>query len=280
MDDQPDAGNSFEVGWHAPLRLALGLEYRRDTYEIRPGEEASYVWGPYRVLDGPAAGTVPTIGSQGFAGIQPGDAGDYSRHNVAAYVEADTDVTERLLVSLAGRWEDYSDFGSTTNGKLALRYQLGGGVALRASASTGFHAPALAQQYFSSTSSRTLNNAVTGLPEYVLVRTAPVDSVEARALGARDLDPEKATNLTAGLTWGIAGLTASLDVYRIDIDDRIFLSTTSSTARAPRRSATTWPRWVRRASPACATSATPPTRAPPVWTRPRATCGNGRAATA
>lgn len=219
-----DAGNSFEVGWHAPLRLALGLEYRRDTYEIRPGEEASYAWGPYRVLDGPAAGTVPTIGSQGFAGIQPGDAGDYSRHNVAAYVEADTDVTDRLLVSLAGRWEDYSDFGSTTNGKLALRYQLGGGVALRASASTGFHAPALAQQYFSSTSSRTLNNAVTGLPEYVLVRTAPVDSVEARALGARDLDPEKATNLTAGLTWGIAGLTASLDVYRIDIDDRIFLS--------------------------------------------------------
>ena len=133
-------------------------------------------------------------------------------------------MTDRFLVSLAGRYEDYSDFGSTTNGKLALRYELGGGVALRASASTGFHAPALAQQYYSSTSSRTLNNVDTGLPEYVLVRTAPVDSVEARALGARDLKPEKATNLTAGLTWGWRGLVASLDVYRIDIDDRIFLS--------------------------------------------------------
>lgn len=219
-----DASNSFELGWHAPLRLALGLEYRRDTYEIRPGEEASYVWGPSLVLDGPSAGAVPTIGSQGFAGIQPVDAGDHSRHNVAAYAEVETDVTDRFLVSLAGRWEDYSDFGSTTNGKLALRCELGGGVALRASASTGFHAPALAQQYFSSTSSRTLNNATTGLPEYVLVRTAPVDSVEARALGARSLDPEKATNLTAGVTWGIGGLSASLDVYRIDIDDRIFLS--------------------------------------------------------
>ncbi|WP_295555195.1 TonB-dependent receptor plug domain-containing protein [uncultured Stenotrophomonas sp.] len=219
-----DANNSFDIGWHAPLRLAVGAEFRRDTYGIRAGELASYVWGPYRVLDGPSAGSVPTIGSQGFAGIQPVDAGNYQRHNVSAYAEAETELTDRLLVSLAGRWEDYSDFGSTTNGKLALRYQLEGGLALRASASTGFHAPALAQQYFSSTSSRTLNNAITGVPEYVLVRTAPVGSVEARALGARPLDPEKATNLTAGLTWGVGGLSASLDVYRIDIDDRIFLS--------------------------------------------------------
>ena len=219
-----DANTTFELGWHAPLRLAVGAEFRRDTYGIRAGEPGSYVWGPYRVLDGPAAGSVPTIGSQGFAGIQPGDAGNHHRHNVAAYAEAETELSDRLLVSLAGRWEDYSDFGSTANGKLALRYQLDGGLALRASASTGFHAPALAQQYFSSTSSRTLNNTLTGVPEYVLVRTAPVDSVEARALGARALDPEKATNLTAGLTWGIAGLSASLDVYRIDIDDRIFRS--------------------------------------------------------
>ncbi len=219
-----DANNSLEIGWHAPLRLALGAEFRRDTYGIDAGELASYVWGPYRVLDGPAASSVPTIGSQGFAGIQPVDAGNHHRYNVSAYAEAETELSDRLLVTLAGRWEDYSDFGGTTNGKLALRYQLDGGVALRASISTGFHAPALAQQYFSSTSSRTLNNAVSGLPEYVLVRTAPVDSVEARALGARALEPEQATNLTAGLTWGIGGLSASLDVYRIDIDDRIFLS--------------------------------------------------------
>ncbi|AKC88220.1 TonB-dependent receptor [Pseudoxanthomonas suwonensis] len=219
-----DFANSFEIGWSAPLQLVLGAEYRRDSYGISPGEEASYVWGPYRVLDGPAAGSVPTIGSQGFAGIQPGDAGDYSRHNVAAYAEVESELGERLLASLALRFEDYSDFGNTTNGKLALRYALGGGVALRASASSGFHAPALAQQYFSSTSSRTLNNVVTGLPEYVLVRTAPVDSVEARALGARPLEPEEARNYTAGLTWGWRGLVASVDVYRIDIDDRIFLS--------------------------------------------------------
>ncbi|MFT3762090.1 MAG: TonB-dependent receptor [Pseudoxanthomonas sp.] len=219
-----DFGNSLDLGWHAPLRLALGAEFRRDTYEISPGEEASYVWGPYTVLDGPAAGSVPTIGSQGFAGIQPIDAGKYDRHDVAAYAEAETDLTDNFLVQAALRYEDYSDFGSTTNGKLALRWEIGGGVALRAAASSGFHAPALAQQYFSSTSSRTLNNALTGLPEYVLVRTAPVGSVEAAALGAEPLKPEKADNYTLGLTWGWRGLVASLDVYRIDIDDRIFLS--------------------------------------------------------
>lgn len=219
-----DASRAFDWGWHAPVRVSLGTEYRRDTYAIGAGEEASYAWGPYRVLDGPDAGAVPTIGSQGFAGIQPGDAGDYARHDVAAYTEAEADLSERLQAQAALRWEDYSDFGATTNGKLALRYELGGGVALRASASSGFHAPALAQQYFSSTSSRTLNDPVTGLPEYVLVRTAPVDSNEARALGARELKPEKARNYTAGLTWGWRGLVASVDVYRIDIDDRIFLS--------------------------------------------------------
>ncbi|MDR1075973.1 MAG: TonB-dependent receptor [Xanthomonadaceae bacterium] len=219
-----DFNTDFDLGWQAPLHLAVGAEYRRDTYRISPGEWASYAWGPNRVLDGPAAGTIPTIGAQGFAGIQPVDAGSYARHNVSLYAEAEARPVERLLVSAAARYEDYSDFGSTTNGKLALRYDLGGGVAVRASASTGFHAPALAQQYFSSTSSRTLNDPVTGLPEYVLVRTAPVDSVEARALGARSLKPEKAENLTAGLTWGWDELSLSLDVYRIDIDDRIFLS--------------------------------------------------------
>jgi iron complex outermembrane receptor protein len=219
-----DARRSFELGWHSPLQLALGAEFRRDAYEISAGEEASYAYGTARVLDGPAAGTVPTIGSQGFAGIQPVDAGRHSRHNTSLYAEAENDVTDRLLVSAAVRHEGYSDFGSTTNGKLALRFDLVQGLALRASASSGFHAAALAQQYFSSTSSRTLNNALTGLPEYVLVRTAPVGSNEARALGATDLKPEKATNLTAGLTWGGQNLAASLDFYRIDIDNRIFLS--------------------------------------------------------
>jgi iron complex outermembrane receptor protein len=177
-----------------------------------------------RVLDGPAAGSVPTIGSQGFAGIQPGDSGSHRRHAGSLYAELEQELSKRLLVTGALRFEHFGDFGATTNGKLALRYELADGLGLRAAASSGFHAPALAQQFYSSTSSRTLNNAVTGVPEYVLVRTAPVGANDARALGAQDLKPEKASNLTAGFTWGWQGLAASLDVYRIDIQDRIFLS--------------------------------------------------------
>ena len=219
-----DASRPLDLGWHAPVRLAVGAEYRRDTYAIGAGEEASWIWGPALVLDGPAKGSVPTIGSQGFAGIQPGDAGDHARHSRALYAEVGTELSDSLLIDLALRHERYSDAGDTTDGKLALRWEIGGGLALRAAASTGFHAPALAQQHFSSTSSRTLNNALTGIPEYVLVRTAPVDSPEARALGAASLTPEQAKNLTAGLTWEGWGVEASVDVYRIDIDDRIFLS--------------------------------------------------------
>jgi iron complex outermembrane receptor protein len=215
---------ALDVGLPAELRVAAGAEYRADTYEISPGEPASYEFGPVRVLDGPAAGTIPIIGSQGFAGIQPGDATDRDRNSYAVYVEVETDLTPKLLLSGAARFEDFSDFGSTTNGKLALRYQIMDGVAARASVSTGFHAPALAQQYFSSTSSRTLNNPDTGEPEYVLVRTAPVTAPEARALGATDLEPEESVSLSAGLTFQRAGLTATIDYYDIRIDDRIFLS--------------------------------------------------------
>lgn len=219
-----DFSNRFDVGWNAPLRFATGIELRRDYYDIGAGELGSYQYGPARVLDGPATGAIPTIGSQGFAGIQPGDVTDESRRNVSLYAELETDLTDKLLASIAGRYEDFSDFGSTTNGKLALRYALTDGFALRGSASTGFHAPALAQQYFSSTSSRTLNNPNTGLPEFVLVRTSPVDSPEAVALGARALTPEESINLTAGFTWGWDALVLSFDWYRIEIDDRIFLS--------------------------------------------------------
>jgi iron complex outermembrane receptor protein len=232
-----DLTRSFDLGLYAPVEFATGAEYRRDTYEIGAGEPDSYRNGGVLVLDGPSAGTVPTIGSQGFAGIQPRDEVDVDRHSVSVYAEGSVRLAEPFLITGAVRYEDFSDFGSTTNVQAAARYDLGTGFALRGSAGTGFHAPALAQQYYSSTSSRTL--VVGGVPEYVLVRTAPVSSPEARLLGAKDLEPEESTSYSLGATWQgeVAGgrLSASLDAYRIDIDDRIalssnFVDTGSSTA--------------------------------------------------
>jgi iron complex outermembrane receptor protein len=226
---------SFEAGLARPLRLALGAEYRRDGYGIEPGEPSSYAFGSSRILDGPSVGAVPTIGSQGFAGIQPGDVADVSRHASSAFVETGAEVLKGWQVNLAGRYEDYSDFGSAWNGQASTRVELPAGLALRASVGNGFHAPSLAQQYFSSTSSRTIVNNTTGFPEFVLVRTAPVGSTLARALGAQDLKPEKSGNYGAGLTFSGGGLVASVDYYHIQIDDQILLSSNYVDAAGSRR---------------------------------------------
>lgn len=226
---------AFEAGLAAPVDLAFGAEYRRDGYKIGAGEPDSYAFGTARILDGPNVGAVPTIGSQGFAGIQPGDVVDTSRDSIGAFAELGAEAVKGWRLDLAGRYEHYSDFGDSWNWQGSTRLELGAGFALRGSAGTGFHAPALAQQYFSSTSSRTIVNNTTGFPEFVLVRTAPVGSPLARALGAQDLKPEKSKSFGGGLTFARGGLSASVDYYHIDIDDRIFLSSNYVDASGSRR---------------------------------------------
>lgn len=167
--------------------------------------------------------------------MQPGDVVDVSRHPTSGFVELGAEPLRGWQVSLAGRYEDYSDFGDTWNGQASTRVELPAGFAARASAGTGFHAPSLAQQYFSSTSSRTIINNNTGFPEFVLVRTAPVGSTVARALGAQDLKPSKSDSYGAGLTFSGGGLVASADYYDISVDDQILLSSNYVDAAGSRR---------------------------------------------
>ncbi len=215
---------AFDLGWHAPLNLALGAALRRDTYEIFAGELGSYQFGPERVLDGPNANAQPVIGAQGFVGIQPIDEVDVERDNIGVFAEISTDLSDRWFVTAAGRYENYSDFGETWNGQLASRYELGGGLALRASVSNGFHAPSLPQQFYGSSVGRGIINLTTGESEFFLVKLAPSGSALAEALGAEELEPEQSVNLSAGATFENGPWRASLDFYRIAIDDRIVLS--------------------------------------------------------
>jgi iron complex outermembrane receptor protein len=125
----------------------------------------------------------------------------------------------RLDLSIAGRHEDYSDFGTTTSGKLSARYAFTGAVALRGTVSSGFRAPSLQQQYFQSTAT----NFIGGVP--FDVRTFAVDNPTAIALGAEPLKAEESMNYGLGLVLSPAeGLYVTVDAYRIDIDDRIILS--------------------------------------------------------
>ncbi|MBC7369662.1 MAG: TonB-dependent receptor [Undibacterium sp.] len=215
-----DLKTSLDGGLPAPVKVATGAEFRADSYKIGSGGPDSSRGGGVAVLDGPSIGAVATVGAQGFGGIGPRDAQDVDRHSYAFYVDAENDLTKTLRVSAAARFEDYSDFGTTFNGKGAARLALLGGLAARASVSTGFHAPALQQQSFGSTSSRTDANTNT----IILSRVFPVGDPAARALGATKLDAEKSINWTGGFAYENGGLAATADFYQIEINDRIFLS--------------------------------------------------------
>ncbi len=208
-----DVSKPFDISWlKSPLTFAFGAEWRGDKFNQSPGELASFVDG-----DGPLINTPP--GAQVFPGFKPDDAGKHSRDSHALYVDAEANLTEKLSAGVAARYEDYSDFGSTTSGKLSARYAFTDAVALRGSVSNGFRAPSLQQQFFQSTAT----NFIGGVP--FDVRTFAVNNSTAIALGAEALKPEKSTNYGLGLVLQpIDALHLTIDAYRIDIGDRIILS--------------------------------------------------------
>ncbi|MGH9887555.1 MAG: TonB-dependent receptor plug domain-containing protein, partial [bacterium] len=216
-----DLFREVSTPWSSPLRLAVGGEFRDDMYEITAGEPDSYRNGNVRVLDanGNATTRLAAVGSQVFPGFQPTDAGSHSRTNAAAYVDLESDLTKQLLVGVAGRLEHYSDFGSTSTGKIAARFAPVKRVAFRGAISTGFRAPSLGQEFFSSTAT----NFIAGQP--FDIRTFPVATAEARLLGASDLTPERSTNYSAGVALEpFQALALTADFYQIKIKDRIVLS--------------------------------------------------------
>jgi len=218
-----DLVREVQVGLSSPLNVAVGAEFRREGYWIEQGDSASWRDGGVRILDGPSKGGLAAVGAQVFPGFRPTDERNESRSSVAAYLDLEANVTDRFLVTVAGRAENFSDFGSTSDGRVAARFEPVKGFALRGSAGTGFRAPSLPQSYFSSTATNFI--PINGQNTPFDVRTLPVASAEAKVLGAQPLRPEESVNLSAGITvQPLRDLSATVDFYRIDIDDRIVLS--------------------------------------------------------
>lgn len=192
-----DVSRPFDVGLAGPLNVAFGVEQRHETYRINPGDPASYY------------GT----GAQSYPGFQPVvNAGEHGRDNVGVYVDLAATPIAKLKLDGAARFENYSDFGDATVGKLTARYDITGRFALRGTVSTGFRAPTLAEEYYSA-----LNSRPTG--QFIEL---PADSPAARLLGAEPLKPEKSKNLTLGLVANPFGrLSFTVDAYQIEIDNRI-----------------------------------------------------------
>jgi iron complex outermembrane receptor protein len=215
-----DLRRSYEDLLPFPIDVSFGGEYREERQTVGAGDRQSYTSGGVGVLDGPNAGKALGAslgGSQALPGFRPADASDAQRTNVSVYGGVALHPTEALLIDLAGRLEHFSDFGKTATGRISARYDFGGGFALRGTVSNGFHAPSLAAQSYKNTSN--MNTSV----NHVL----QVNSAEARALGSQPLRPEKSTNYSIGAVWAQPGLfTLAIDLYQIDVRDRIAQSTT------------------------------------------------------
>lgn len=199
-----NADFSHQWGRHV---LALGYEFRHQRYRIHAGELASWQLGS-------ESPWFP--GAQGFEGFRPENALSATRQSQAVYADLTTTFSPQLSVDGAVRAEHFSDFGTTLDGKLALRLRPHRQWLLRSSLSSGFRAPSMSQTHFNATS------MIRDGEEIVEYGSFSVDHPVARALGARKLKAEKSHHLTAGLLFEpSANLNASADLFITDIDDRI-----------------------------------------------------------
>lgn len=243
-----------------PISIAFGAEYRKEGYEIQAGDINAYVAGPYaqpdpydfctnetvvtqrtlrptapqnmgivcnsatQVIDGRTftnpVYAVLGVGSNGAPGFPPLYAGRLTRDSKAAYVEASTDLTDRLFVQGALRIEDFSDFGSTIDYKIAARFEINDMLAVRGSFGSGFRAPTTGQN-FTTIVSTVVNN---GQP--VAQGLFPATNPVAQFLGAQPLKPEESQNYSVGITAEpLPGMTLSVDAYYIAIDDMFYAVT-------------------------------------------------------
>ena len=198
-----DFSKPVGIGLEYPATLSLGAEYRKETWEQGAGEPDSYFGS----------------GAQGFAGFTPRNAGSFDRNNYAVFAGLEADISDKFSAGLAGRFEDYSDFGSQFSGKLSARYAFTETVALRGTVASGFRAPALAQQHYQAVTTN-INNGVASE-----AGTFPAAGAAAQALGADPLQAEKSLSYSMGLVLQPAErVYLTIDAYRINIDDRIVLS--------------------------------------------------------
>lgn len=229
IQEEKNINLDFVYDWETgalsgPVNVAFGGERREETYEIKAGDQASWLVGP-----GAAAGLA--TGSNGFPGYSPEQAGSFDQTSYAGYVDVEAPLTSIWTVGIAGRYEDFSEFGHTTDGKISTRVEILPELALRGSASTGFRAPTPGQANSTRTSQGldtvTLNTFTSG-------RLSPSNPV-AQYFGAKPLKPEQSTNLSAGLAFQNGdGLSLTADLYQIKLTDRFSQSASFTVTPAVR----------------------------------------------
>ena len=220
------------------LNLVLGSEFRVENYRIGAGRFESYSLGNGRNIPGvdfdtTSTGSPKAAGSQVFPGFQPSNEVNRNRNSVSAYAGLEAGIGERLQVDVAGRFEDYSDFGSAITGKVATRLELSDQFAIRAAVSTGFRAPSLSQIWFNNVSTQFVIDPDTNELVPARVLTGSNYDPVTRAFGVPALREETARNVSAGFIWRPqSNFSVTGDLYLVDIRDRIVLSSRFSSGHA------------------------------------------------
>ncbi len=219
-------------GFASPISVAAGAEWRDENYQQLLGDAASYAAGPYASqplvtcnfttsactpVAGPGASQ--STASNGYGGISA--SVDASQVSYAAYVDLEADVVKDLTLGIAGRYEDYASFGSTTLGKFQIRWKATDWLSLRGTVSNGFHAPTPGQSNVETLST----TFIPGTATQVQIGTYPVTSSVAKYYGATALKPEKSVNESFGVVLTpMEGMLLTIDTYKIKVTDRIGIS--------------------------------------------------------
>ncbi|MDO6428372.1 TonB-dependent receptor [Thalassotalea sp. 1_MG-2023] len=203
-----DINKTFDWGLEDDASVAMGIEWREESFEIKPGERASWDSG---VL----ASQGFSVGSHGFAGFSPESQGTKERRSFAAYVDVEAQMTDDFLLGGALRYEDFDSFGATTNYKITAQYQLTDNLSVRGSHSTGFRAPTVGQA--------NVVNTQTSFVEGELVQSAtfPPTNPLSMYYGGKELEPEESKSFAAGLVYQQGDFFLTADIYQIEVTDRI-----------------------------------------------------------
>ncbi len=204
--------------------FATGLEYRTETFEIVEGQIESYIIGQ------PLASQGFQPATNGFSGFSKVAAGRWDRSNSAVYVEGNFQPSNRWLLDVALRYENFEDFGATSNYKIATNLGITDDLRVRSSYSTGFKAPTPGQQNaFNITTEFNFDKN-----DLVNNGTVPSTSRAAELKGAKPLGAEKSNNLSTGLVVDLGRASMTIDYFDIRVKGRLTVSQDFSLADTER----------------------------------------------
>ena len=212
-----DFGYLFDVGLASELSVAFGAEYREETFDLFAGDDASFALGPL-------ADQGFSSSSNGFGGFP--NSSSNSQNSIATYLDLEAEVTDKFTLQGALRYEDFSEFGDTLDYKIAALFRASDTLTLRATHSTGFHAPTAGQANITNVTTQNVGGVLIDqgtLPLNTAAGQLAADFIEETQGGRPSLGPEQATNYSLGAAFNLDNLSVTLDVFQINLDDRIAL---------------------------------------------------------